>query len=235
MATEPITLRYFEARGRAQPLRNALLHARLPFHDQRVTLEQWTVLRSHGEHAGPYASLPSFTWGADTIAETLAIAGFLSRKLGDYDALSPAQIAQLEAISSNCYLEVLQRAGELIWADLMYPGTELGACCRRLLPRMVQKLTCVERLLDGAWLHGAKPGLADFFASEAYETLREVCGPTLDAALANRMPRLSALAQRVQALPEIHAVYDQRPTNFTARDDEQAALLQLRAAAQRML
>lgn len=224
-----IVLRYFPLIGRVQPLRAALADAGVTFEDVRVTDADWGAKREVSDFAGPYAGLPTLSWGDVTISETLAISTFLAKRLGEYEGLDDAQIAVREAVCSNCYLEVLVRIGELIWCDLMYPGVELAKTFNILAPRIVGKLEGVNRQYRGDWLGGAKPGMADFFAAESLDVLRSALGTGRDAALRARMPRLFELASRLAERPSLAATRANRPRAFTARPDEEAALARLRA------
>lgn len=229
MATT-VVLRYFPLVGRAQPLRHALADAAVAFDDVRVPLAQWPQHKEDPDFAGPYGGLPTLTWGPVTLAETLPIASFLARRLGHYEGLDDAAIAHLEGICSSCYVEVTLRIGELIWADLIYPGADLASSVPGQLARMLDKLVRLDRRTpEAGWLGGEKPGMADFYAAEAVETYRYIVGPQREQALRTRLPRLTALAQRVAARPAIASAWTQRPAQFTARPDEMAIVERLRA------
>lgn len=224
-----ITLRYFAMTGRAQPLRAALTDAGIPFEDLRFDMQQWQASREQPPVAGPYRGLPTLTWHGQTLAETLPIATFLSRQLGEYEALTPLQIAQREAITSNCYLEVITRMGELIYADLLYPGSDpRHAFIGFALPRALEKLQALEPQLEHPYLCGQSPGLADFFATEALHVLRYMLGPDRDPALSAKLPNLFTLSHRIASRPNALA----RPRNapFTARPDEPKVIQHLSSA-----
>src|SRR6185295_7598594 len=117
--------------GRAQSLRHALLDAGIAFEDVRIPMTEWPAKRSDPAFAGPYRGLPTLRWGEATIAETMAIASFLARKLGQYDGLADVAIAELEAVVSNAYLEMIRGVAELIWTDAINVGIDLP----RAVPR----------------------------------------------------------------------------------------------------
>lgn len=225
-----ITLRYFSVVGRAQPLRHALADSGLAFSDLHVPLWEWPATKEDPSLAGPFAGLPALSWGEDVVAETLPIASFLARRLGHYQGLSDVEIARLEAVCSNCYTEVLLRLGELIWADLIYPGGDLARAVPMLLGRMLDKMARLEATAPGdGWFGRSAPGMADFFAAESVEALRYLLGdPEL---LRQRMPRLVALSSRIRERPALLSAFANRPAQFTARPDEEAVILRLRAAA----
>jgi glutathione S-transferase len=225
-----IVLRYFSVLGRAQPLRHALTDAGVTFEDVQVTLAQWPQHKEDPSFAGPYGGLPTLSWGPAMVSETLPVATFLARRLGHYDGLDDAATARLEAVCSNCYIEVTLRIGELIWVDLIYPGADLAGAFPLLVGRMLEKLTGLDRLIpEPGWLGGSKPVMADFFAAEAVEALAYLLGPARDEALRARLPRLTTLAQRVRARPAIARAWERRLEQFTSRPDEPAAVARLRA------
>ncbi len=225
-----VILRYFGCLGRAQPLRHALADAEVPFEDVRASVAEWSKRKSDPAFGGPFGGLPTLTFGGALVAETLPIATFLGRRLGHYDGLDDAKAASIEAITSNCYIEVLLRAGELIWADLMYPGADLGRAYPGLLGRMLEKLGAQEACSpDAGWLVGDKPTMADFFVGESVEVVRYLLGRAREDALRARFPRLTSLEDRIQSRPAIARLAPRRCATFTARPDEPAIVERVRA------
>lgn len=226
-----IVLRYFQCLGRAQPLRHALIDAGLAFDDVCIPMAEWPQHKADPGVAGPFRGLPTLSAGGALVAETLSIASFLARRLGHYDGLDAAAIANLEAISSNCYIEIMLRCGELIWAEYMYPGADMAAALPGLVGRMLEKIGGVEALSpEHGWFGGARPVVADFFAGEAVEVLRYMLGPARDNELRARLPRVFALAERVRARPALARAWENRPAQFTMRPDEADVIERFRAA-----
>jgi glutathione S-transferase len=227
---QSVVLRYFPALGRAQPLRHALADADVPFEDVRVPVAHWPQLRTDAAAAGPFRGLPTLQWGDATIAETLPIATFLGRRLGQYDGLDDVAIARLEAIASHCYLEVQLRIGDLIWADLSYPGVDLGRAAPRQVGRLFDKLDRLDvRIPERGWIGGERPVVADFFAAEALEITRYMVGASREDALRARWPRLAGHAERIRERPAIARAWERRPATFSTRADELHAVARLRA------
>jgi hypothetical protein len=223
------SLRYFPVRGRVQSLRHALVDAGVEFDDVQIAVEDWPQRRSDVDFGGPYRGLPTLTWEGALIAETLPIAAFLARRLGHYDGRDDVAVTQLEAIVSVAYLEIIQPAGDAIYADLMWPGADLARGLTFGLDRMQQKLGYLDAQLGDGWLGGTRPVTADFFAGEAFELQRYLLGPGREERLITRLPRLAALAQRLRARPSLAAAWRTRPPRHTARPDEEAALARLHA------
>ena len=224
-----VVLRYFDVQGRAQSLRHALTDAGIAFEDVRVSTG-WIKHKDDRDFAGPFGSLPTLSWDGAVIAETLPIASFLARRLGHYDAVDDARVAMLEGVSSCAYLEIGSRMGELLWANVLYPGVDLAAALPRLCSRVLDKLSRLEALLpsDG-WLGVERPTVADFFVAEAAEVTSYVLGPDRLASLRARLPRLFVHAERVRMRPAIARAWDRRPPNFTANPNERAAIERLRS------
>lgn len=225
-----VVLRYFPIVGRAQPLRHALADAAVAFEDVQASLEQWSQHKEEPSFAGPYCGLPTLSWGSMMVSETLPIANFLARRLGDYDGLDDERVARLEAVCSNCYVEVTLRLGEILYADVLYPGGDLAVAFPFHIGRMFDKLARLDmQVPEAGWLGERKPAIADFYAAEAVEALRYLLGPAHEEGLRSRLPRLTALAQRIRARPAIARAWESRPEQFTSRPDEAAVIERLRA------
>lgn len=225
-----ITLRYFSVVGRAQPLRHALYDAQLDFNDLQIALPEWSAHKEDPGFAGLFSGLPTLSWDEDTLYETLSISSYLARRLGHYQGLSDAEIAHLEAVCSNCYTEAMMRLGELIWADLIYPGSDLAVALPILLGRMQDKMRRLETATpESGWFGRSAPGMADFFAAEAVECLNYLLGEP--EALGQKLPRLASLSRRIRERPTLSAAFSARPAQFTARPDEAAVIARLRTFA----
>lgn len=229
-STGEIILRYFPVCGRAQPLRHALLDAGVGFEDERIPLADWPARKDDPTMTGPYRSLPTLRWGDALIAETLPIASYVAHRLGHHDGLDQAARARLDAVVSCCYVDVTLPMGVLIWADLAWPGVDLERAWPAQLGRMLEKLALVSQECPGeGFLGGARPVMADFYADEAYATLRYVLGRDREPALRERFPRLASLHDRVSARPRLAGARSMRPAQFTSRPDEATAVERLRA------
>jgi glutathione S-transferase len=224
-----VALRYFPVLGRAQAIRHALWDAGVDFEDLRVTVADWSAHRENPAIAGPHRSLPTLTWDTALVAETLPIANFIARRLGQCEGMDEEAIAAREAICSSCYLDVVTRFSDVIRADVTYGG-DLGRSLATLAPRILQKIGFVDRQIpENGWLGGDEPVVADFFATEAFEVTRYVLGPARDSVLIERFPRLGARARSMRSRPKLAAAWRDRPQRFTARGDEDVVIAQLRA------
>jgi glutathione S-transferase len=225
-----VVLRYFPVLGRAQALRHALADAGIAFEDVRVPPAEWAHVRQDPAFAGRYRALPTLSWGDATVSETLPIAFFLARHLGEYARLSDEAIAAREAACSSSYIDVILRLADVIYADLLYPGADPGRSFAAIASRIVQKLELLDaQMPHGAWIGGDTPAVADFFVIEAFESTRYFLGPARDARLRERLPRLGRLADALRERPRLFAAMKSRPARFTARPDEDRVIEALRA------
>jgi glutathione S-transferase len=227
-----ITLRYFDMSGRAQPLRDVLACAGVPFEDLRLSMADWSSRRDDPQIAGPHGSLPTLTWNGQTIGETIPIASFLARRLGERDAVDDVSFSLREGVVSSAYLEVIARLGELVWASLIYPGADTQRAFATIVaPRMLAKLERIDaHYADGAALSlpRAKPCVADFFAREALTLVRRVLGGSREERIRARLPHLFELDAWLASQPALANARTSRPVAFTARPDEDAVIAALR-------
>lgn len=227
-----VTLRYFEVTGRAQPLRDALTCARVPFDDVRTSVAEWPSKRDDPEFSGPYGSLPTLTWDGQTVGETLSIATFLAGRLGERRALDDHALAVRDAIVSSAYLEVISRLAEIIWASVIFPGADAPRGFALMAPRILRKLERIDaQYAEEASLRlpRPKPCVADFFAREALTLVRRVLGDARDDRVRSRLPRLFAVDAWLASELALAGGPAKRPTAFTARPDEEAVIAALRA------
>lgn len=227
-----VVLRYFDAQGRAQPLRNALSDAGISFDDLRVTLATWPPHREDPGFGGLFAALPTLTWDGETVSETLSIASYIARQLGQYDGLAAVEIAKYEAVVSCAYLDVVRSLADVLWAPLLYPGADVATVTPRKLDWSLGKLARLSTLLpddSGApWLGGSRPVVADFFLGEAVEVTRYLLGPSRDGLLQQRIPRAFAHAERLRARSSLATAWGARPARFTANPEEPASVARIR-------
>ncbi len=216
--------------GRGVTLRHALADAGVPFEDVRIPLSEWPAHKDDPSFGGPYGALPTLTWGAATVAETLPIASFLGRRLGRRDGLDAAAVARLEAVCSVAWTDVSVRFAEILWCDFLFPGADQARALPIRLGWMLDKLGRLDAQLAGdTFFGGPSPDLADFFVAEAVETTLYVIGSAREPLLRERLPRLVALADRVRARPAVAHACVSRPPTFTAHPDEPAIVERLRA------
>jgi glutathione S-transferase len=208
-----------------QAIRHALADSGRAFDDVRVSLEEWPPLKSDASFSGPFGCLPVLVWGDALIAETIPISSFIARELGHYEGLEHVAVAKLEAVISSCYIDVLTRFGEVLWADALYPGISRDVTVLRPMSRVLEKMRRLSLLLPpSGWLGGDRPTVADFFLAEGLEVARYVLGPARDDRLLAMFPRLFAHADGIKRRPAVKAEWARRPARFTASSAEPSAV-----------
>jgi glutathione S-transferase len=226
---ERVVFRYFECRGRVQAIREALVDAGVPFMDERVVIgPNWRATMKEAPTGGPFGSLPVLEWGSDIVAQTLPIAGYVARRLGQYDGLDAMGIARLEMIASSAYLDVIFEVTMMIWGALSTPEAEAAERFATHEARIAHKIDRFERILaDGSapLFGGERPALADFFVAESIGMARAALPARIEGHL-QRAPRMvemiSALAHRPAVLR--YVAEGKRPTRLCGAPNEPESL-----------
>jgi len=230
----PITLRYFDARGRAQFLRYYLRTRDFPFTDERVPigdgLAAWRALRGDRNQTGPFQKLPVLLWGNRLIAETLMISAFLHEALGDARQLSDDDNLRHGMLTSTL-CDVMSSVAQLIYADLAYPGADLKVAGARILERLKLHLASIDQALhEWQWLQRSKKRpvmLADCFLWEELDVAQRVFAAHLNlgefAALAAFYGEFAGRERCLQVLRD-------NACPITARPQEDEAIAAIQAA-----
>jgi glutathione S-transferase len=234
-ANPKVTLRYFDARGRAQFMRYYLLARGIAFEDERVPLSanfaNWLAIREDRSKTGPFHKLPVLYWGDKELAEAFVIADFLHRISGDHDRLSTTGNLRHSMLVSSLYVDVMMPVGTLIWADAATPGANLTALVPRALERLERHLGYLDAALaDWRWLEGAKSRplmVADCMLWEELDVLHVVIGERLAL---SRYATLAQFYRECQARPVFEALLTKHPCQITGRPTEAETLAAIRRA-----
>lgn len=148
----PITLRYFDARGRAQAFRYLFAARGIAYTDERVPLSigagaVWPAMKEDRSRAGPFHKLPVLRYGDRSIAETLVIGAFLHRALGDLALLSDDDNLRHAMLVSSLSVDVATPIAMLLWAEALYPGADYAGVARGSLARIRGHLGRLETTL----------------------------------------------------------------------------------------
>ncbi len=188
------TLTYFDARGRAEPIRLVLAYAGVPFEDRGLSHEQWAKAKAET----PLGQLPYLVVGdADgerVIPQTMAIVRHLARANGldGKDELErvAADVAAETALDARTAHSQLRFSPA--WADE-------AAKAKFAAETVPAHLARLDKLIgDRTWFASSAPTYADLVA---FDTLDRLVG-AWPAILAGS-PRLAAFVDRVRALPEL--------------------------------
>jgi glutathione S-transferase len=193
-----IVLRYFDVRGRAEPLRLALTHSGVSFEDERVaTGSNWPTLKAQRTFSGPLSQLPVLVWDDFEITETFAIARYLAERLGHYEGRSIEERARLDMVTSFVYMDVMNAATTMMWVPA---GTDPRTHAKVHLTKLKRRPAQLESLLpEGkAWFGGEKPAMPDYFAAAGVRALEIILGEKATTVLAEA-PRVVGLTSAIQA------------------------------------
>jgi glutathione S-transferase len=183
----PVVLRYFDARGRAQHVRNYFACREIAYADERVALspgfEAWQAIRGDRAVAGPFHKLPVLHWGDQIVAETSVIYAFLHRSTGDEALLSEGENLRHAMLFSSLYMDVMMPIGILIWADLMFRGLDVAAYAKAALARIRGHFGTLDHTLEEwQWGRNAEKRpvmLVDCTLWEEIDIVRHVFGEHL--------------------------------------------------------
>jgi hypothetical protein len=232
MQHPPITLRYFDARGRAQFLRYYFRARRVTFTDERVALAAdfapWRALRDDRSRTGPFHKLPVLGWGDRLIAETLMIAAFVHEVSGDAGALSDDDNLRHGMLTSSLCQDVMTPIAVLLWAELAFPGADMGAAAKRTLERLELHCRALDQSLgEWRWLDRARNRrvmLADCLLWEELNVAQQVFGPRLSL---GQTPMLARFYEEFPARASCEALLAEKPCPITARPEESAVIAKI--------
>jgi glutathione S-transferase len=226
------TLRYFDARGRAQFLRYYLRARNVAFTDERVPLSPdfsaWIEIRDDGAKSGPFHKLPVLHWGETTVAETLVIARFLHEACGDEARLSEEDNLRHAMLASSLYGDVMIQLGTLIWADIAYAGVDLSQLTARTLERIRKHFERLdETLAEWQGLAAAKSRpvmLADCMLWEEIDVADHIFGARLKL---EQHRTLARFYRECPGRPVFEKLLAEHPCQISGRPGEALAVANL--------
>jgi glutathione S-transferase len=232
MQHPPITLRYFDARARAQFLRYFFRVRKVNYNDERIPLAAdfapWRAIRDDRSRTGPFHKLPVLHWGDRLVAETLMIAAFVHEASGDAGALNDDDNLRHGMLTSSLSQDVSTPIAQLLWADSLYPGADVGAIAKRTLDRLQSHTRALEQSLnEWRWIDKARNRrvmLVDCLLWEALNVAHTVFGPhfSLDG-----MALLTRFYEEFPGRQACEAVLAEKPCPITARPEEAAAIARI--------
>jgi glutathione S-transferase len=225
----PITLRYFDARGRAQFLRYYFYIREIPFSDERVALADdfapWHAIRDDRSLTGPFRKLPILQYGDRLVPETLLIASFVHDVLGDAGTISDEDNLRHGMLTSSLIQDVMSPLAMLVWAEMLYPGADIAAAAKRTLERLQQHCASLEQaLIDWRWQERSRRRrvmLTDCLLWEELNVAAQVFGPHWSLAAT---PLLQSFQEEWSGRERCEALLRDQPCPITARPDEPAAI-----------
>jgi glutathione S-transferase len=232
MQHPPITLRYFDVRGRAQFLRYYFKVRKVSFTDERVPVGDnfaaWQALRDDRTRTGPFKKLPVLHWGDRLLAEMLMIAAFVHEASGDASSLPDEENLRHGTLTSSLCLDMMNPLAILLWAEIIYPGADLAPAAKRTLERLQAHCQSIEQTFgEWRWLDRARNRrimLVDCLLWEELDAARVVFGPHWSLAAT---PTLARFYEDFPARPTCEAALAERPCPITARPNEAEAIAKI--------
>ena len=232
--SETITLRYFNARGRAQFIRYFLRVRNTDFVDERIPLEadfsSWMAVRDDTSRTGPFHKLPVMEIDGLQLAETSVITNYLHERFGDSVALREKADLQHRQLMSALNDDVTMAVGLMLWAEVMFQGVDFPAYVKRTFDRLGTALINLERVLvDWRWLEESNLRpimLADCRLWESIDVCRTVFG---DALSFGELPVLEEIHRRYASRTAFSEMLAEHPCPITARDNEPEVIERVQA------
>jgi hypothetical protein len=233
----PITLRYFDCRGRAQALRYYLRCRNIAFIDARISMKEgfaaWQAVKQDQRLTGPFLKLPVMHWGELQLAESPVIHDWLHRKLGDAALLTEQENLQHAMLSSSCRSELMTPLAMLLWQEAMYPGIDVAATVPGILKRINDHLQTLEHALaQWQWFHKLPQRpvmLADCLLWEELDKVHTIFG---EYAEWQALPLLREFLHNGKGSEVFRRTLSEHPCQMTGRPQETEALARIHTALQ---
>ena len=229
-----ITLSYFHARGRGQFIRAFLLVRGIDFVDERIRLdnfENWYAIRDDRSRTGPLKKLPVLEHKGRLIPETLVIAAYLHRELGDRELFDDELNLRHDVLASTCYVDLMMPLGTLIWASLLFGAPDITTPAKNTLERFKRTLAALDTTLtEWRWADtmAERPvTVADCLLWEELDQAATVFGPHLSFA---EFPALANFRDRHPARETFQTLLAENPCQLTGRPGEAEEIARIRAA-----
>jgi hypothetical protein len=222
-----ITLRYFDCRGRAQPLRHYLEHSAPAFTDERVPFTDgwrtWARMKTDPELSGPFGKLPVLVWNGRLLVETLLISSFLQQEL------APSAKAPLIDQAQSALADDLGHLYELLNLDQLGPGADPRLVAQRVELGTADSFRRYESVAagpDSPFCLSSSPSIAAFWLHEVWQLAQLLLGARAEALTAG-LSGLSAVLADVASLPAVKHPREAVPAFWSARPDEPERLAML--------
>jgi len=232
MQHPPITLRYFDARGRAQFLRYYFRARKVSFTDDRVPLAAdfapWRAIRDDRTRTGPFHKLPVLHWGDRLIAETLMIAAFVHEVSGDGSSLSDDDNLRHGMLTSSLCQDIMNPIAILLWTEITSPGADMSAVAKRTFERLELHCRALDQSLgEWRWFDKARNRrvmLVDCLLWEELNVVLQVFGSRLSLA---QTPMLARFYEEFPARQTCEGMLAEHPSPITARPEEAAVIAKI--------
>ena len=201
-----IVLRYFESRGRAEPIRLLLEYLQVPYEDVRYTKEEWPKFKQGGIESGKFAfgQLPSLTFCPDgnhksprclDLVQSHTILRFLDRYYGTYGPEEKRWLVDMVADGAE---DMRSKYTKLVYSE--GASDAIDDYLENILPTWLDHF---ERLKeyhakDEVFYSSNDPTHADLFLYSVLEVNTRLSPDCLED-----YPRLKLFKEVVEAIPSV--------------------------------
>ncbi len=192
--TTTYTVTYFDARGRAEPIRLLLSYAGVPFEDRGMSPDEWAKAKADS----PLGQLPFLTERRDgetrVIPESMAILRHLARVHGLEGKTEDERVAA--DVAAEASLDARNAHSALRFSPAWSDESAKAKFAVEVAPTYLARLD--QLLANRTWYAASAPLWADIYV---YDTLDRLVAhwPSILAS----WPRLAAFHARVAALPQL--------------------------------
>jgi prostaglandin-H2 D-isomerase / glutathione transferase len=200
-----LKLTYFDAPGRAEPVRLALRIAGIPFEDHRLKFPEFAALKADG--AFPLGSVPILEVDGHPITQTAAMLRYAARAgQGDLYPTDPTQALVVDS-ALDTFNDTLSNA---LLPSLYEREPDKKLAMRKVFAAGPLPLACryVEGLIargDGPFLIGPQLTIADLVLALQVAQIQRGGLDGIDAAALDPFPRLVGLAGATLSDPRVVA------------------------------
>jgi hypothetical protein len=156
------------------------------------------------------------------------IAAFVHEVSGDAGALNDDDNLRHGMLTSSLSQDISSPISQLLWADALYPGADLGAVVKRTLDRTQSHIRALEQTLtEWRWIDKARNRrvmLADCLLWEVLNVAHTVFGPSFSVA---ELPLLTRFYNDFPGRPAGEELLAEKPCPITARPEEAAAIAKI--------
>ena len=219
------TLRYFDARGRAQFIRYYLSVRNVDFVDERIPIEpdfaSWLAIRDDRSIAGPFRKLPLLSIDDQIVCETLVIANMLHEKFGDAAILSTTENLRHQQLMSSLFSDLTTQVAMLLWVEVMFEGLDFDTYVKRSFERHIRHITSIEETLnEWDWLARINTRPIMLVDCLLWEGLDVVCTVFGEHFRLESFPLLNEFYIRYRSGTVFSELLAAKPCQITARHDE---------------
>ncbi|CAD5219429.1 unnamed protein product [Bursaphelenchus xylophilus] len=198
-------LLYFDAYGRAEPIRQAFAYAGLTYKDTRISFAEWPTLKTDTTKI-PYGQIPVLLIDGKPLTESHTITRYAARltKLDGTDPLETAFLDQAYEMARTFFDSVATYYKTLIG---LAEGDKEKLKAELFLPNAEKQFKALEDLLKPSGFFGTTgPTYVDLYWAQTTEFYNRHAPE-----LYTKYPKFLEHLKRVENLPELKTYFQNRP------------------------